>query len=176
MSHISQKDIDRFWSKVNKTESCWEWCGSISKKGYGHFWCSPSTYRAHRFAWIATNGQILNGLSVCHRCDNRKCVRPDHLFLGTQKDNIVDCRDKRRLGIWVRADKAKRGEANHFSKLTSDNIRHIRQQRLDGVSGSTLAMEFGVCQSTIYKASLGNSWRHIKEGIKSPSRKAKEQI
>ncbi len=92
----------RFWIKVKKTETCWEWQSILNKYGYGVFCKGPhgpgSRYMAHRIAYELTYGAFDKALFVCHKCDNRRCVRPDHLFLGTQKDNMRDCCRKNRHG------------------------------------------------------------------------------
>src|SRR5437867_4194449 len=80
---------DRFWAKVRKGEGCWEWTGSTDRR-YGELWFNGRTEKAHRVAWILTHGTEPPG-QVCHRCDNPRCVRPDHLFLGSMSDNINDC-------------------------------------------------------------------------------------
>jgi HNH endonuclease len=86
---------ERFWAKVHKTEHCWEWVAGKSSNGYGAYWHEG----AHRVAYRFTYGEIAPRLFVLHHCDNKLCVRPDHLFLGTQADNMHDmCRKKRWRG------------------------------------------------------------------------------
>lgn len=89
--------MDRFWSKVNKTDGCWLWIASRHKKGYGQFKLDGKMRKAHRVAWELTYGPIPPDKNVCHTCDNPPCVRPDHLFLGTNGDNV---RDAVKKGRW----------------------------------------------------------------------------
>jgi hypothetical protein len=92
----------RFWAKVQRGEGCWEWQGANNGKGYGCFGKEGSRpYYAHRFSWELHAGPIPDGLFVLHRCDNRRCVNPEHLFLGTQGDNMRDMIAKGR-GRWSR--------------------------------------------------------------------------
>ncbi len=92
--------VDRFWSKFDRPEhGCWEWRAALHEHGYGIMGKGPRSaglIRAHRVSWLLFNGPIPDDLEVLHHCDNPKCVRPDHLFLGTQKDNIHDCISKGR--------------------------------------------------------------------------------
>jgi hypothetical protein len=96
---------DRFMAKVKKIEAgCWEWSSSIDPSGYGKITFDGKQLLAHRVSYAIYQGQIPDGMMVLHRCDNRSCVNPDHLFLGTGKDNMVDCAAKGRA---VRANAMK---------------------------------------------------------------------
>jgi hypothetical protein len=90
--------MNRFWNKVNipSLSDCWEWQGSKNKHGYGHFKYKRKTHRAHRISWTLIKGEIPEGMCVLHRCDNRLCVNPFHLFLGTNQDNMDDKMKKNR--------------------------------------------------------------------------------
>lgn len=88
---------DRFWAKVQKTKTCWLWTGSTYKSGHGQIWNGKKLERAHRVSWRLKHGKIPKGMKVCHHCDVPGCVRPSHLFLGTQKDNMEDAARKGRI-------------------------------------------------------------------------------
>jgi len=146
--HFTHGDFNgNFLKKVIKTRRCWIWAGSI-KGPYGLY---QKSY-AHRVSYSIFKGGIPAGLSVLHRCDQTLCVNPEHLFLGTQQDNITDAQAKGRLA---------RGSKQGLSKLTDADVRCILWSRRLGMTQTALAKRFGVCQATIYEILSGKNWTHI---------------
>ncbi|MET8278228.1 HNH endonuclease signature motif containing protein [Micromonospora sp. NPDC005174] len=146
----------RFWSKVHPVPSgCWEWTAHCNNRGYGQFTVSKGVfYGAHAVSYAITHGPIPAGMSVCHHCDNPPCVRPDHLFLGTQSDNAYDMFAK------GRAERA-RGVDHYYARLTEDDVRAIR--RPDKYRGllKDLAAEYGVSDTHIRRIRARQIWRHL---------------
>jgi HNH endonuclease/helix-turn-helix protein len=156
------KVIARFWVKVAITanpDKCWEWQAFCSKYGYGQFYMSWGYRRpnpAHRVAWEITNGEIPDGLWVLHKCDNRRCVNPEHLFLGTPKENTQDMIQK---GRRVAGRYPQRGELSRTRKLSQSQVDYIRQRyALGDISQKQLGLEIGVDQSTISVIVNGKRW------------------
>lgn len=155
---------ERFWSKVDKGPSCWLWTRARDHRGYGIFSIASRNQVASRVAWMLTHGPIPDGLNVLHRCDTPSCVNPDHLFIGTQRDNLQDMDSKGRRGIHHPA-----GEKNPKAKLTSQDVQEIRQtyRRYSREFGSTaLARKYGVAHSTIWLVLNGRTWNET-EGAES---------
>src|SRR5512137_174351 len=105
-----------FWDRVNKNaeNGCWEWTAYRDINGYGHITINQKESLAHRKAWELTNGEIPTGMFLCHKCDNPSCVNPDHMFIGTQKENLNDMRNKGRGFDFIPL----LGEDNPASKIT----------------------------------------------------------
>ena len=143
----------RFWSKVDKGGECWLWTGYRLPSGYGQFTIQRFIkLRAHRFSYELGYGRIPDGLHVCHRCDNPPCVRPDHLFLGTDADNLHDMEQKGRRA-------ATHGEQNGNCKLSFSEVVSMRQMYAGGgVSYLALAQRFGVSQTQVKDIILRRKW------------------
>lgn len=145
---------DRFWSKVEQTDGCWRWLGSKSRDGYGWFWTGKTMANAHRVAWSLLVGAIPDGKYVLHHCDNPECTNPEHLFIGTQLDNVNDMTGKGR-----RVDPV--GTLKPIAKLTESIVRESRERHALGESYAKLAKEKGVTRKNMRFAILGLTWRHV---------------
>ena len=150
-------DIGRFLAKiVCGLSDCWFWHGSLDSSNYGRVTHKAANF-AHRLSWHLFRGPIPEGMRVLHRCDVRNCVNPDHLFLGTQLDNIADMVAKGR-----NRGRAVFGEANPVSKLTTAQVLSMREERrTSGTSYRQLSKKFGVTIMTAFRATSGQSWSHL---------------
>lgn len=151
---------DRFWARVDTTgDGCWVWMAHRAiRGGYGHFYDDDGRQRrAHRVAWELTFGDVPDGMVVCHACDNPACVRPNHLFLGTQAANMADMRAKGR-GVQV---KPEFGEQRYNAKLNDNLVRWMRAERAAGRSAKDIAAEVGVSEGCAVKAIRGETWKHV---------------
>jgi hypothetical protein len=154
----------RFWPKVNKNGPilrpelgpCWVWTASIKGNGYGKIGAGGAGsgwLHAHRVSWKLANGPIPDGLQVLHRCDNRPCVRPDHLFLGTALDNQADCvaKGRKRLGSRVVG-----------SKITEADVIDIRSLHAFGATHAALGAAYGVSDSVPRSIIKGTTWAWLR--------------
>lgn len=154
----SETRLSRFWSKVNKSSGCWNWVGFCGRQGYGIFYIGRRPFKAHRVSWTIHNGKIphhdsANGMCVLHHCDNPSCVNPDHLFLGTNSDNVADMVKKDRQCTHI-------GTLNTCAKLTDIQVRVIRS-RHPLIMQTELAKIFSVLPSTINNVVKRRTWKHI---------------
>ncbi len=151
---IETKDIKRFWDYVDKQDlsGCWVWTGAIKTDGYGQIRISRKNYQVHRIAYELIRGVIPDGLLVCHHCDNKPCVNPHHLFLGTHWDNAHDALKKGRLAI---------GERIAQSKLSKEDVVEIRRLSKLGLKRCVLGKIFKINESTVSKIVLRKRWAHI---------------
>lgn len=162
-----------FWGRVDKTGECWLWRGTMHHTGYGVVSIAGKSVKAQRHAWMLAHGPIPPGLMVCHRCDNPRCVRPDHLFLGTALDNIHDAVSKGRTArgerhrSHIHPESVPRGSRQWNSKLTEDAVREIRAEyeARENRYGlwAELGRRYGVTYTTIRRAATGAGWNHVQE-------------
>lgn len=151
----------RFWPKVDVrgADECWEWMASKTSQGYGCIWSGGrygKNILTHRVSWELHNGSIPDGLCVLHHCDNRACVNPRHLFLGTYADNTHDMMAKGR-------SIHPRGEAGGKAKLTERKIHEIRALLACGLSLRVIGRRYGVNHKSIYSIKIGRNWGWLKE-------------
>ena len=154
-------------SMPEPNSGCWLWLGSLWGNGYGNLSNGSRQPRlgAHRGSWMAFRGPIAEGMDVCHRCDVPICVNPDHLFLGTRKDNMQDCKAKGRniRGAALREavlPHVHRGEIHYKTSLTEDDVRHIRAN-YSGATRAALATKYGMRPIAIWKIATRRNWTHV---------------
>ena len=157
---------EKFWSKVDQRGTCWLWTGPRSGAGYGTFQArlnDQAFWRAHRYSWALANGEIQEGMLVLHRCDNRWCVNPEHLFIGTDKDNVHDA---------MRKGRHTRGTMNGNAKLTEQDVMDIR---LSDESTAVLAKRYDLDYTQILRTRRGDKWKHLPMPDKSTAARQQER-
>jgi hypothetical protein len=189
MNILTEKDVARFWGNVAKTDNpndCWLWTAHCISDGYGSMRVGGKETLAHRISWTIAYGEIPDGLSVCHHCDRPPCCNPNHLWLGTHKENMDDRERKGRgnqpsgdrngthlhpeklargdrNGKYTHPEKTPRGESHGMSKLTWEQVREIRRRYafwgMGGDSAYKLAKEFGVAKHTILEILHNKIWK-----------------
>ena len=151
-------DIKRYWSYIDIQGlfDCWEWAGHLHKKGYGWYLLHGKWLSAHRISWMLSYGEIPKGLSVLHKCDNRACCNPAHLFLGTQIDNMADMVTKGRSYLCSLP-----GSNNGMAKLTEEQVIAIRILYQTEFTISELARLYKMGWTTISEIVKRKTWKHI---------------
>ena len=178
-------DIDHFWDYVDKmpgygpSGDCWIWKGMIQlgkRGGYGHLVVNGKIKKSHRISWELQHGRIPDGLQVLHRCDIRACVNPNHLFLGTNKDNVDD---KIAKGRHLRGEEAsrysnpKRGEEQANAKFSDEKVLEMRKLYQSGLSIKEIATMIGERQNVVNMIVHGRRWAHLPGSIPPRKRAAR---
>lgn len=150
-----KKRYFNYVEKSKSTEGCWNWTGAGTKEGYGHISYKAKVKKSSRIMWEWIYGKIPNKMIICHNCDNPKCVNPDHLFLGTDAINRVDCMKKGRMKYF-------HGENCSQAKLKDFQVLEIKKLLKDGFSITELAKMYSMGKTTIAHIKNGDNWKHIK--------------
>lgn len=144
---------NRFWDKVERTNTCWNWIGSLTDRGYGEFVVNKKKRKAHILSWMDFHQADTNGLCVCHTCDNPKCVNPEHLYLGTPQDNMNDKVARNRQSKMP-------GESHPMAKLSREDIINIRNDRR---SSRDIGKEYGISHSHVLRIKKGEKWNSVEK-------------
>lgn len=158
LDRVLNTDKNRFLSYVSlpNENGCMIWMGVIGNCGYGQFFLlNKKAIRPHRLSYKYFKGEFNENLFICHTCDNKKCVAPDHLFVGTPKENMTDMINKKR-------DIKAKGSIHYLSKLKEKDILEIRKLRQSGKTYFEISEIFNVHMQTIAAIITGRSWSHLK--------------
>jgi len=153
---------EHFFATVSQpTIGCWLWPGSVTLEGYGRLQFHRQTFVAHRVAYELTHGPIPRGILVCHHCDTPRCVRPDHLFLGTTAQNLSDMTTKGRSAAGVR---------NGRAKLTEADVLAMRQRYAEGgITQQRLGYLYHITQTVVSGILRGKQWQHTDGPLSTPA-------
>lgn len=181
-SPVPQRAVGRFWSKVRREEGCWEWMARVDRGGYGIFSITrEKLVRAHRLSWLLAGQPDPGAACLLHRCGNHRCVRPDHLYVGSLHELKSEARAPSRPqptlvwnaarrpaprgeNHWTRRDRQRvpRGERSNLSKLTEEDVLAIRRLHATGRHrNSDLAAMFAVAERSIYHIVRRKTWTHV---------------
>jgi hypothetical protein len=158
----NQSQNDRFNKYVQKTDNCWEWTGGTFDGRYGQFRVGKRKVKAHRYAWAMAGRELPPEKILCHKCDNERCVNPDHLFVGTYKDNSEDREAKGRGSGNRYAKRGMKGQANPASKITDAEAQSIYSEYAHGgVTKTELSIKYNISLSQVVNITLKRMWKHV---------------
>ena len=148
--------MERFWSKVDRTGECWNWTGCTDKDGYGRFWWDSKerSIAAPRAAIMVEGGDIPSGMMVCHTCDNRLCVNPNHLYLGNAQSNMSDKMQRGRHKVSL-------GSKNGKATLDESTVKSIRRRYANGEKQADIMRDLGISRQLVHDIVRRRSWKHI---------------
>lgn len=166
---VTRENIMQF-VEISPVSNCWNWMGCRNDNGYGLKTSDGKRVRTHRLSYELFVGPIPSGMIVCHKCDNPPCCNPEHLFVGTHKDNHNDCVSKGRSSL---PPPPLVGERNIRAKLTNREVREICELHVSGASNRDIAEKLGLPQRHIFEIISRKSWRSISEPILAANRRPK---
>lgn len=157
---------------VSSPNGCWEWIGAMDVHGYGRVTYGGRDMRAHRLSWLAANSELPEGQLVCHTCDNKRCIRPSHFFLGTIRDNTRDAKgkgllshgDRHRMAMLAGKQRiyvGRKGNLNNNSKLTAEQVLQIREMVAGGMTHREAGEKFGVNDRNVSQIVNRRTWTHV---------------
>lgn len=151
----------KFEEKTRRTDGCWEWQGACDVYGYGRYYHLNTDGKAHRVAYQFACGPIPSDHVVCHRCDNPKCVRPDHLFLGLQADNARDMYAKGRQNLSGLAAADHSGDNHGQAKLTARDVEEMLALLKAGMTPKEASRRYNISLSRVYSIRSGRAWKCV---------------
>jgi hypothetical protein len=149
ITHLTEEQKARFWSRVHKGDECWPWTGAKTPAGYGKMNVSCRHFYAHRISYVLTFGDIPDNLFVCHTCDTPSCCNPSHLFAGTNQDNVTDRNAKGRTS---------RATGMKKRKLNPQQVIEIRKMALQGHTATSLGKTYQISRQAISRILRGESY------------------
>lgn len=154
--------IGRFNKKITINKNgCYEWTGATQSNGYGRFNLFGKSFYAHRFSALIKYGHIPANADVCHACDIRNCVNPEHLFIGTRRDNVMDCINKNRHSHGISHSIKTSGEMAGSSKLKNEDVINIRHLKNKGIKTKTISQLFNISTDNVRRIVRNDTWRYI---------------